>query len=149
MPDSKYPAEMISGVPVVTAAADIDVTTADQLRLVLLEAAADGHITVVVDMTRTLFCDCSGLGVLVRAHTRALAEGGGLRLVIPADGAVFRIFTLTSLDRFIPRFGSLQEALLQRPAAAPIRPSRPRPSPGLGSPARRNGSPGRGVRAGG
>jgi len=149
VPEAKYPVEMISGVPVVTAAADIDVTTADQLRLVLLEAAARGHTTVVVDMTRTQFCDCSGLGVLVRAHKRALGEGGGLRLVISADGEVIRIFTLTSVHRFIPCFGSLQEALLQRPAATPIRPSRPRPCPGPGSPARRSGSLGREVRTGG
>lgn len=40
---------------------------------------------------------------------------------------------MTSLYRFIPRFGSSQEALLQRPAA-PIRPSRAPPSPGPGSP---------------
>jgi anti-sigma B factor antagonist len=118
MPDVSYLIKMISGVPVVTAPAEIDATRADRLRLVLLEAAAHGQTTVVVDMTRTQFCDSAGLSVLVRAHKRALEEGGELRLVIPADGTVFRIFTLTSLYRFIPRFGSLQEALLQRPAAA-------------------------------
>ena len=117
MPDVSYPIKMTSGVPVVTAPAEIDITTADRLRLVLLETAAHGHTTVVVDMTRTQFCDSAGLSVLVRAHKRALEEGGELRLVIPDGGAVFRIFTLTSLYRFIPRFGSLQEALLQRPAA--------------------------------
>lgn len=121
MSDISYPVEMISGVPVVTASAEIDITTADQLRLVLLEAAAHGHTTVVVDMTRAQFCDSAGLSVLIRAHKRALEDGGELRLVMPAGGVVFRIFTLTSLYRFIPRFGSLQEALLQRPAVA-IRP---------------------------
>ncbi len=129
MPGVSYPVEMISGVPVVTAGAEIDLRTADLLRLVLLEAAAHGHTTVVVDMTRTCFCDSAGLSVLIRAHKRALAEGGELRLVMPADGAVVRIFTLTSLYRFIPRFGSLQEALLQRPAVA-IRPLRPPARPG-------------------
>jgi anti-sigma B factor antagonist len=108
---------MIGGMPVVTAPADLDTTTADQLRAVLLQAASQGHTTVVVDMTRTQFCDSSGLGVLVRAHKRALEDGGELRLVIPAGGPVFRIFTLTSLYRFIPRFDSRQEAVLQRPAA--------------------------------
>ena len=118
MPDVSYLIKMVSGVPVVTAPAEIDATSADRLRLVLLQAAAHGHTTVVVDMTRTQFCDSAGLSVLIRAHKRALVEGGELRLVIPADGAVFRIFTLTSLYRFIPRFAGLQEALLQRPAAA-------------------------------
>jgi len=140
MPDGSYPVEMITGVPVVIAPAEIDVTTAERLREVFLEASARGHTTVVVDMTRTQFCDSSGLSVLIRAHKKALEEGGELRLVIPVDSVVFRIFTMTSLYRFIPRFGSLREALLQRPAAA-IRSSRPHPSGGIRSPAYRPGSP--------
>ena len=130
MYDRNNSVEIINGVGVVTAPAEIDVTTAEQLRSVLLEAASHGHTTVVVDMTRTRFCDSCGLSVLVRAHKRALGEGGELRLVIPPDGTVFRIFTLTSLYRFVPRFSSLTEALLQRPAA-PVRLLRPRPSSGL------------------
>ena len=102
---------MISGVPVVTGPAGIDVTNADQLRTALLDAAAHGHVTVVVDMTRTGFCDSAGLHVLIRAHKRALEEGGEVRLVVPAGGAGSRIFTLTSLHLFVPRFGSLPEAL--------------------------------------
>ena len=113
MADVGYPVEMISGVPVVTAHTEIDVTTADQLRLALLEAVGRGHTTIVVDMTRTGFCDSSGLRVLVQAHKRALEEGGELRLVMPTQGAVFRIFTLTSLHLFIPRFDSLDAALPQ------------------------------------
>jgi anti-anti-sigma regulatory factor len=38
-------------VPVVTASAEIDVTTAEQLRSVLLEAGSRGHTTIVVDMS--------------------------------------------------------------------------------------------------
>jgi len=117
MHDSHDSVEMINGVPVVVGPAEIDVTTAEQLRSVLLEAASHGHTTIVVDMTRTRFCDSCGLSVLVRAHKRAFGEGGELRLVIPPDGTVFRIFALTSLYRFIPRFDSLTEALLPRPSA--------------------------------
>jgi len=43
---------MINGVPVVTAPAEIEVTTADQLRAILLHSADRGHATIVVDMTR-------------------------------------------------------------------------------------------------
>jgi anti-sigma B factor antagonist len=118
MNDISYPVTMVHDLPVIAAPAEIDIATADRLRVVLMQAGAHGHTTVVVDLTRTRFCDSSGLNVLFRAHQRALAEGGELRLVIPADGAVFRVFTLTSLHRFIPRFGSLDEALLQRPATS-------------------------------
>jgi anti-anti-sigma factor len=131
MSETSYLVEMISGVPVVTGTAQIDITTADQLRTALLEAAAHGHATIVVDLTHAGFCDSTGLGVLIRAHKRALAEGGEVRLVIPAGSAVSRIFTLTSLYRFIPRFDSLPEALRQAPAAA-VRPPRSQPRARLG-----------------
>ena len=122
---------MINGVPVVTAPAEIDITTAGQLRVVLLRSAARGRPTIVVDMTRTRFCDSAGLTVLVRAHTQALADGGELRLVMPADGSVLLIFAMTGLHQIIPLFDTLDEALTLRPAGV-IRPLRPRPSAGRG-----------------
>ena len=125
MPGVRFPV-IINGIPVVTAPAEIDPVTAGQLRTVLLHSAAHGHATIVVDMTGTTFCDSTGFSVLVRAHRRALAEGGGLRLVIPADGAVARIFTLIGLDRVIPRFPSLDQALAPRPGPV-TRPLRPPP----------------------
>jgi hypothetical protein len=70
-------------------------------------------------MTGTQFCDSAGLGVLVRAHKRALAASGGeLRLVIPASAMVLRVFALTGIDRVIPNFPRLDEALEPAPAAA-------------------------------
>ena len=110
MPDHRYPL-MINGVPVAEASEEIDICNAEQLRIVLLEAGSRGHATVVVDMTRTRFCDSSGFSVLAGAHTRALAEGGGLRLVIPDGSRVLRIFTVIGLGRFIPRFATLDQAL--------------------------------------
>jgi anti-anti-sigma factor len=117
---------MAGGVPVITAPAEIDITNAGQLRAILAEWHARGHTTVVVDLTGTRFCDSAGLHVLVRAHQRAVPEGGGLRLAIRPDSAVLRIFTVTGLDGVIPRFASVDQALAQVPATAP--------QPRLGSP---------------
>ncbi len=119
---------MINGAPVVAAPAEIDVATGEQLHTVLLRAARR-HATVVVDMSGTRFCDSAGLTVLVRAHRRAVADGGELRAVSPAGGAVSRIFSITCLDRVIPVFGSLDEALARRPGEM-IRLLRPRPARG-------------------
>ena len=124
MPGAGY-LTVINGVPVVRTPAEVDITTADQLRVVLL-AAARGNATVVVDMTGTSFCDTSGLNVLVRAHKRAVAEGGELRLVVPSGGAVPRILTLTRLDLFLPCFPSVARAL------APAASARPRPAMSAG-----------------
>jgi anti-sigma B factor antagonist len=104
---------MINGVAVVSAPAEIDIVNAEQLRTVLREASRPGHATVVVDMTGTRFCDSEGFSVLVGAQKWALAEGGGLRVVIPAGSPVLRVFRVIGLGRFIPRFASLEQALTQ------------------------------------
>jgi anti-sigma B factor antagonist len=109
---------MINGVPVVVAPAEIDITAAEQLSAVLLDSAAREHTTIVVDMTGTVCCDSSGLHTLLRAHKRAVAAGGELRLVVPSDGAVPRILNLTGLDLLFPCFPSLTEALNPAPGPA-------------------------------
>jgi anti-sigma B factor antagonist len=109
--------EVISGVPVVAAPVEIDMTSAPALRSALVEAAAHGRGTLVVDMTHTLFCDSSGLHTLVAAYKRAQAQGGELRLAMPAG--VLRVFALTGVDRVIPTFTSVERALAHRPANEP------------------------------
>jgi anti-sigma B factor antagonist len=109
---------VVNGVPVVAAPEEIDITNAPALRSALLEAAAHGHGTLVVDMTLTRFCDSSGLHTLLAAHKRAKAEGGELLLVIPAI-AVLRVFAITGMDRVIPNFTSLDQALAQTSADGP------------------------------
>lgn len=110
--------EVVSGVPVVAAPEEIDITNADALRSALLEAAAHRPGTLVVDMTVTRFCDSSGIHTLFAAHQRVQAEGGELLLVIP-DIAPLRAFQLTGLDRVIPIVTSLDQALTQTSAARP------------------------------
>ena len=112
MPEDSFPVEVVQGVPVVAAPEEIDITNAEALRSALLTAAANGHGTLVVDMTRTRFCDCSGLHALLAAHKRAEAEGGEVLLVIPST-AVLRVFAITGADHMIPNFTSLPEALAQ------------------------------------
>ncbi len=112
VPEARFPVEVIGDVPVVAAPEEIDITNAGRLRAALLEAAARGHGTFVVDMSLTRFCDSSGLHALVAAHRRVRAEGGKVLLVIPDVAvAVLRVFALTGMDRAIPNFASLAEAL--------------------------------------
>ena len=110
--------ELVSGVPVVAAPEEIDVTNADALRSALLKAAGHGHGTLVVDMTVTRFCDSSGVHTLLAAHNRVRAEGGVLLLVIP-DFARLRAFQIIGVDRVIPSVTSLDQALAQTSADGP------------------------------
>jgi anti-sigma B factor antagonist len=116
MRDVSFPVELIRGVPVVVASEEIDITNAGALRAALLQAAPHGHGAFVVDMTRTRFCDSAGIHALVDAHKRA-RDGGGQMLLAVAGEAVPRIFEITGVDRLIPRFPSVEEALGHIPGA--------------------------------
>jgi len=116
MRDVSFPVELTRGVPVVVAPEEIDITNAEGLRAALLHAAALGRGDFVVDMTRTRFCDSAGIHALVDAYKRA-RDGGGRVLLATAGAAVPRIFEITGVDRVIPRFPSLEDALEQVPAA--------------------------------
>ena len=115
MQESEFTVEVVSGVPVVTAPEEIDITNAPMLRSALLEAAAQGHGTLVADLSRTRFCDSSGLHTLLAAHKRAQAGDGELLLVLRGT-TVPRVFALTGIDQMIPTFTSLAGALTQTSA---------------------------------
>jgi anti-sigma B factor antagonist len=131
MADPRYPFVMIGGVPVVTAPVDIDAANAEGFQQILLQAASCRRATVVVNMTGTRFCDSAGVRVLVRAHERALINGGELLLVIPAS-AVLRVFALAGIARVIRHFADLNQALAQAQAVVP-RPLRRHAMPPLAS----------------
>jgi len=115
VPDISFPVEVIEGVPVVTAPEEIDIANAAGLKAALLKAALaetaePGRALLVVDMSRTRFCDSAGLNALVGAARQARAEGGEVRLVITGE-AVSRIVELTGVDRVIPIYASLEDAV--------------------------------------
>jgi anti-sigma B factor antagonist len=118
MPSASLTFQILGGVLVATAPAEIDIAAASQLRTILSDWCAEGHTTIVVDMTGTQVCDPAGMKELALAHQRARTKGGGLRLVIPAASALLRIYTMTGLDRLVPRYARREDALSQAIAAA-------------------------------
>lgn len=120
MPAVGYSVMTVNGLPVVSAPVEVDASNADGLRKLLLTCAEEGHAVVVVDMSETAFCDSTGLHQLVRAHKRAAAAGGGVRLVITAP-TVLRLFAIVGIDRFFPIFKSLDEAVAS-PSAPVVHP---------------------------
>jgi anti-sigma B factor antagonist len=107
----RYLRTMINGMLVMATPAEIDITTADQLGAALLAATENRHRTLVVDMTRTRFCDCAAAHAVVAAHKRLLTDGGELRLVLPADGTAHRVLILLCIEDVIHCFASLEEAV--------------------------------------
>ena len=116
MRDVSFPVELTGGVPVVMAPEEIDITNAGGLRAALEQAAGNGAETLVVDLTRTRFCDSAAIHALVGAHKRARAAGGQVLLAV-SGAAVPRIFEITGIDRVLPRFPSVAAALAHISAA--------------------------------
>lgn len=116
MPEISFPVEVVDGVPIVTAPEEIDITNAAGLQAALLEAALletaePGRAMVVVDMSRTRFCDSAGLNALVTADRRARADSGEVRLAAVGE-AVARVVALTGVDRVVAVYASLEDALM-------------------------------------
>jgi anti-anti-sigma factor len=136
MSESRYPIQMVRGVPVITAPAALDLRSAKVLRTTLLRLAAAGHVTVVVDMSATTTCDSAGRAELSRAYRHATAEGGDLRLVRAVASA--EILSGSGLERVIRHYPTVADAVAETPAvrivpfrpvgsAGPARNSVPRP----------------------
>ncbi|MYW68037.1 anti-sigma factor antagonist [Streptomyces sp. SID8379] len=73
---------------VVRVSGEMDLATSPALRQQVHEAVADGRHSLVLDLSDVLFCDSSGVGVLIASRRLMRSCQGRLRLILPARGAV-------------------------------------------------------------
>jgi len=95
---------------VVVLTGELDVATAPFLgsRLDILRRTSRRRL--VVDVSALRFCDCSGLGTLVRAHRRAVENGGWVRLC-GATGNIEMIIKITQVPLALGCYADVAEAL--------------------------------------
>lgn len=105
---------------IVALPAEIDVVNAAQVEAELISGARP-DVTLIADMSTTMFCDCAGARAVYRAGERAAAAGGELRLVI-TTALVRRLFSLIGIDQVLSVYPSLDAA-----AASTARGDRPVP----------------------
>ncbi|MGW4273643.1 STAS domain-containing protein [Streptomyces seoulensis] len=77
--------------------------------------AADGHTTVILDMTGVAFCDSSGINALLHLH-RSLSDEGGLLCLAAVPERVRRVLFLTGIDTVLTLYSSVTEALAAQSA---------------------------------
>ncbi|MEV7284419.1 STAS domain-containing protein [Streptomyces sp. NPDC093252] len=65
---------------------ELDLVSSPLLRQQVHEAVAEGRHRVVVDLSEVVFCDSSGVGVLIATRRLLRSCRGRLRLILPADG---------------------------------------------------------------
>ncbi|NUW29894.1 STAS domain-containing protein [Nonomuraea sp. SMC257] len=76
---------------------DLDALSAVRLDGAVEAALLDGHRHLAVDTTALTFCDCSGLGALLRAQ-QAVAVLEGTMTLTNVHGVLRRILDVTRLD---------------------------------------------------
>ena len=83
---------------VITAAGELDVNTAPELREQLARLITSGSNLLAVDLGAVTFVDSTALSVLVSALKRLRQAGGDLQLASPTP-SVRRVFEITGLTR--------------------------------------------------
>ncbi|WP_326759838.1 STAS domain-containing protein [Streptomyces phaeochromogenes] len=76
------------GWAVLRVSGEMDLVTSPVLRQRVHDAVADGRHSLVLDLSGVLFCDSSGVGVLIATRRLLRSCQGRLRLILPAQGAV-------------------------------------------------------------
>ncbi|MGW7352757.1 STAS domain-containing protein [Streptomyces sp. Z26] len=66
---------------------EMDLVTSPAVRQHVHDAVADGRRSLVLDLSEVLFCDSSGVGVLIASRRLMRSCAGQLRLILPARGA--------------------------------------------------------------
>ncbi|WP_404818484.1 STAS domain-containing protein [Streptomyces triticiradicis] len=66
---------------------ELDLVTSPALRQSVHDVVATGRHSIVLDLSGVVFCDSSGVGVLIAARRLVRSCRGRLRLILPAGGA--------------------------------------------------------------
>ncbi|MEV8550191.1 STAS domain-containing protein [Streptomyces glaucescens] len=75
---------------------EIDLRAVSSARARLDALTSDPRPDLTIDLGAVTFIDCSGLGLLCRAHNRTMLRGGRFRLVTD-DDRILRLLRLTGL----------------------------------------------------
>jgi anti-sigma B factor antagonist len=89
---------------------EADVTNRDELRGILDAEVAQEPGTLILELSGLRFMDSSALHVILQANRTLDRQGGVMALVAPQE-AVAKMLHLTTADRLIPVFRTVDEAV--------------------------------------
>ncbi|GGN14531.1 STAS domain-containing protein [Streptomyces fuscichromogenes] len=94
---------------------ELDLVTSPVLRQRVHDVVAEGHHSLVLDLSDVFFCDSSGVGVLIAARRLIRSCRGRLRLILPAQGAsdgshVNRVLGALGVRRLFEVYADLDSA---------------------------------------
>jgi len=101
----------VDGVPVLSVHGELDIGTAPRL-CARIDAARRRWIrSLVLDLSDTDFCDSTGLRALAGAERELAAQRARMVVVVPANGAVARLFDVSGAYELLEVRRTRAEAL--------------------------------------
>jgi anti-sigma B factor antagonist len=90
------------GTVLIDVAGDLDLDGAPSLCAAIEDGRNPlGPDHVIVDLSRVSFCDSTGLKALIDASREVTIAGGQLVAIVPEEGPVRRVITLTGAQEFL------------------------------------------------
>jgi anti-sigma B factor antagonist len=102
---------VLNGVRIIAIDGELDIATSPQVRELLEEAAKDAERPLVVDLTDCDFIDSTGLATLLHG-TKPAQNGESNVALVSQGGEVRKLLELTAIDRTIPVFDTLDDAVV-------------------------------------
>jgi anti-sigma B factor antagonist len=84
------------GYEVLAVAGEIDIVTAPRMIAALNAVLAEIESPLVVDLSRVLFMDSTGLALMMNARRRVMRSGQGFAIVCP-PGPIGRVFEIADM----------------------------------------------------
>lgn len=109
-PKIEIEVERTDGIPVVKVAGEVDLYSSPELRRAVLAEAEKRPAKLVVDLSKVLYMDSSGVATLVEGLQK-LEQNGGMLVLCGLGEMVQEVFKLTRLDSVFRILPSVEEAL--------------------------------------
>jgi anti-anti-sigma factor len=90
---------------------EIDLSNADQLSGVLMDATGNQALALVLDLAAADYLDSAGIQLIYRLQDRLKARGQEFRLVIPEGSPVLYAIRLAGLSNHVEMLQSVADAL--------------------------------------
>ncbi|MFJ3232359.1 STAS domain-containing protein [Streptomyces sp. NPDC086787] len=106
------------GWAVLRVSGELDLVTSPVLRQRVHDAVAEGHHSLVLELSEVFFCDSSGVGVLIAARRLMRSCRGSLRLILPSRGAadashVNRVLSALGVRRLFDVYPDVEAAVAE------------------------------------
>ena len=98
-------------IPVARIEGGIDISNARELGDALLEIGGESTIGLVVDLSGVEYLDSAGVRLVLRLATELDRRGRLLGVVGPADAPVRSVLELTAVDRYVPLYERVEDAV--------------------------------------